>query len=263
MINTKFLELPELASVHGADVDKLIVFVHALMAALFVGWSIYFFYSLWRFRAGKNPKADYKGVTSHSSSYVEGLVILAEAVLLLGFAIPLWAKAADKFPEEKDAVVMKVTGRQFNWIVRYAGPDGVFGKQDIKLVTGANPMGIIAKDPTRSTEDPAGADDIVLENSEAAAPIGKPVIAHITSLDVIHSFKVSALRVCQDAIPGLTIPVHFEATRTNNYMITCAQLCGQGHYSMKGVFKTMKQEDFDLWLATKVPTEPAEDVSYE
>jgi len=260
---TKLLGLPELASVHGADVDKFIIYIHVLMALLFVGWLGYFLYTLWRFRAGKNKKADYAGVTSHSSSYIEGLVILAEAVLLLGFAIPLWAKASDAFPDEKDSVVMRITGRQFNWIVRYPGPDGVFGKQDIKLVTGANPMGIIAKDPNRAAEDPAGADDIVLETSEVAAPINKPVIAHISSLDVIHSFKVTALRVCQDAIPGLTIPVHFEATKTNNYMITCAQLCGQGHYSMKGNFYSMTQEDFDLWLAGKVQTAPAEDVSYE
>src|SRR6476661_6413162 len=97
----KLLGLPPLASEHGADVDKLILYVHWLMAVLFVGWLAYFFYVILRFRQSKQPKADYAGVTSHASSYVEGAVALVEAVLLLGFAIPLWSKAVDKFPSEK------------------------------------------------------------------------------------------------------------------------------------------------------------------
>jgi len=261
---TKLLGIPELASVHGAGVDKLVLYVHYLMGALFVGWFLYFIYSLWRFRAGKHPKADYKGVTNHSSNYIEGIVIAAEAFLLLGLAIPLWAKAVDRFPSESESMVMRVTGRQFNWIVRYPGADGIFGKQDIKLVSGENPMGLVAKDEARKAEDPTGADDIVLETSEVAVPVNKPVIAYVNSMDVIHSFKVVPLRVCQDAIPGITIPLHFEATRTNNYMITCAQLCGQGHYSMKGSFKVFSQDDFDAWLLSKTASAPAaEDVSYE
>src|SRR5689334_20851271 len=96
----KLLGLPPLASEHGADVDKLILYVHWLMAALFVGWLAYFFYVILRFRRGNNPKADYTGVTSHASSWLEGAVAVVEGVLLLGFAVPLWSKAVDRFPSE-------------------------------------------------------------------------------------------------------------------------------------------------------------------
>ena len=131
----KLLGLPILASKQGADVDLLIVFLHILMAALFVGWAAYFVYALWRFRQARNPKADYVGVTSHASSWVEVAVAFFEGVLLLGFAVPLWAKAVDVFPKESESTVIRVTARQFNWMVRYAGPNGVFGKQDFRLVT--------------------------------------------------------------------------------------------------------------------------------
>ena len=120
----KLLGLPELASVHGADVDKFIIYVHYLMIALFIGWSGYFIYALWRFRQSRNPKADYVGVTSHASSYVEVAVAAVEVVLLLGFAIPLWAKVVDRegYPSEKESVLIRITGQQFAWVFRYAGP---------------------------------------------------------------------------------------------------------------------------------------------
>jgi cytochrome c oxidase subunit 2 len=148
------------------------------------------------------------------------------------------------FPAEKDSVVIRVTGRQFNWIARYPGTNGIFGKQDIKFVTGLNPLGI----------DPADAnakDDIRTENSEVAVPLGKDVIIHLSSMDVIHSFKVFPMRVNQDAIPGMSIPVHFRANKVGSYPINCAQLCGVGHASMKGVLKVMAPADFDKWLAEK------------
>jgi cytochrome c oxidase subunit II len=101
-LTSKLLGLPELASVHGKDVDKLIIYVHYLMIVLFVGWGAYFLYALWRFRRGRNPKADYVGVTGHASSYLELAVAAVEVVLLVGFAVPLWAKVVDKFPAEKE-----------------------------------------------------------------------------------------------------------------------------------------------------------------
>ena len=125
------LGLPDLASVHGADVDKLILYVHYLMFALFVGWSAYFLYSLWRFRASRNPKASYAGVTSHVSNYVEVAIVAVEVVLLIGFAVPLWARVADDFPAEDKSCVVRITGQQFAWMARYAGADRKFGKQDI------------------------------------------------------------------------------------------------------------------------------------
>src|ERR1035438_5213800 len=104
----KLLGLPPVASEHGQHVDALIIYMHWLMIALFVGWLAYFAYVLVRFRRARNPKADYHGVRSHASSYIEGAVALIEGVLLVGLAIPLWAKAVDKFPDKSKSTVIQI-----------------------------------------------------------------------------------------------------------------------------------------------------------
>ncbi|MEI9961845.1 MAG: hypothetical protein WDM76_12160 [Limisphaerales bacterium] len=131
-------------------------------------------------------------------------MVVAEAVLLIFIAVPLWAKAVDKFPPADESTVIQVSAQQFAWNARYAGPDGVFGAQDMKFVKSDNVFGV---DPA----DPHGKDDIQVLN-EIHVPLGKPVIINLTSKDVIHSLKIIAMRVCQDAIPGLRIPVWFNPT---------------------------------------------------
>jgi len=238
------LGMPELASKNGEAVDALIVYVHWLMIALFFGWLIYFGYAVWRFRASRNPKANYHGVKNHASNFIELGVVVAEAVLLVGVAIPVWARAVDHFPDAKDSTVIYVMAQQFAWNIRYAGPDGVFGKQDMKFVSDSNVFGV---DPS----DPNGKDDIQTLN-EIHVPVGKPVVVYVSSKDVIHSFKITAMRTCQDAIPGLRIPVWFTPTKVGKYQINCAQLCGPGHASMSGGFLTVESEaDFKKWIASK------------
>ena len=239
-----FLGLPELASVHGHDVDALIVYVHLLMIVLFVGLSAYFLYAIWRFRSSRNTKADYVGTTTHASTWIEGAVALVEGVLLIGFAIPLWARSVDKFPDPSKSTVMRVIAQQFNWTARYPGADGKFGSNRIDLISRENPLGL-------DKNDPAAKDDILAAGNEMAVPVGKPVIAHISSLDVIHSFKVVPLRMTQDANPGMSIPVHFIPTKTNTYQIQCSQLCGTGHSTMRGIFKVLSQPEYDAWLKSK------------
>ena len=244
-MSKNFLGTPLIVSEHGAGLDALTWYIHALMFVLFVGWAIYFLYVLFRFRRTAHPSADHVGVQSHFSTYVEVGVAITEAVLLIGFAVPLWARNVEKFPAEKDSVVIRVTGKQFNWISRYPGKDGVFGKQDIKFVTGQNPLGI---DPT----DARAKDDVaVMAGSEVVVPVNTNVIVHISSLDVIHSFKVFPMRVNQDAIPGMSIPVHFYPNKLGTYPINCAQLCGIGHYSMKGTLKVVSPADYEAWLKSK------------
>jgi len=255
--------LPPLASVHGQKVDDLMFYVHLLMIALFIGWSFYFVYAIWRFRQKRNPKADYVGSTTHASSVIEVAVAIVEGALLFGLAVPIWASSAEGFPDPKQSTVLRVTGRQFNWIARYPGADGVFGKASIDLVSAENPMGLVAKDAKLKTSDTNGLDDVLLEGTEIAVPVNKPVIAHISSLDVIHSFKVVALRVTQDANPGMSIPIHFVPTVTNTYQIQCSQLCGNGHFSMKGIFKVMGQPEYDAWLASKPKVGAAAAASFE
>jgi cytochrome c oxidase subunit II len=238
------LGMPELASKNGEAVDALIVYVHWLMLALFIGWVAYFCYVVWRFRASKNPKADYHGVRNHATNYIELTVAGIEALLLVGIAIPVWAKSVDHFPDAKNSTVIYVMAQQFAWNIRYAGPDGIFGRQDMKYVSDNNVFGV---DPN----DPNGKDDIQTLN-EIHVPVNKPVIVYVSSKDVIHSFKVVAMRVCQDAIPGLRIPCWFTPTKIGRYQVNCAQLCGGGHSAMTGGFLIVEsQEDFQKWLNSK------------
>ena len=242
----ELLDIPVLASEHGADVDKFIIYVHWLMGLLFVGWLAYFIYSLFRFRKSKNPKADYVGVKSSAAKWVELGVIAAELVLLIGFAIPLWAKVVSQFPDAEESVEVQVIGQQFAWNFRYPGPDGVFGRQDANLVTAENPFGL-------DLTDEAAADDF-RELNVMKVPVGKNVIPQIGSLDVIHSFAVKAMRITQDAIPGMRIPTHFKPTKEGKYLITCAQLCGGSHYAMAATLEVVSQEEYDAWLAEKAPS---------
>src|SRR5258707_1835912 len=238
------LGLPALASEHGKDVDNLIIYVHWLMIVLFVGWLAYFAYALFRFHRSRNPKADYVGVKNHASNYIEAAVALVEGILLIGIAVPLWAKAVDKFPTPAESTVIYIVGQQFNWNARYAGKDGIFGKQDMRYVKSVNIFGV---DPN----DPNGKDDVQV-TSEIHVPVNKPVITYISSRDVIHSFKLIAMRVTQDAIPGMRIPAWFKPTKEGRYQINCAQLCGNGHFSMTaGTLVVESQEAFDKWLASK------------
>lgn len=243
-ILAKLLLIPPRASSTGKGVDDLIIYVHWLMIALFAGWIIYFGYAVWRFRKTRNPKADYEGVKNHASNYIELAVAGVEAALLIFIAVPLWARNVDHFPDAKDSTVIYVQAQQFAWNARYAGPDGIFGKQDMKYVASDNVFGV---DPN----DPHGKDDVQVLN-EIHVPVNKPVIVYVSSKDVIHSFKIIAMRVCQDAIPGLRIPCWFVPTQVGRYQINCAQLCGNGHAAMTGGFLVVDSpEDYQNWLASK------------
>ena len=240
----ELLSLPVLASEHGRNVDLFIIYIHALMVALFVIWMIYFVYVLWRFRERRNPKADYKGAKTHASTYLEAGVAVVETVLLLFFAVPLWAKMVDQPPDEANANVVRVMAQQFHWNFMYPGPDKRFGRQHIDLVSPDNPFG-------RDLNDPAGKDDFETVN-DLRVPLGEPTIFQVSSLDVVHSFKIIALRVCQDAIPGISVPTWCVPLKEGRYQINCAQLCGDGHSDMTQGFLTVQsREDFQNWIAEK------------
>ena len=254
---TEWLGLPPLAAAHGGQIDTLIGWIHVFMLILFVGWGAFIAYVLVRYRRSRNPVADYAGVRSHRSTYLEIGVAVVEAILLIGFAIPLWAARVDRIPPENEAVVVQVTAEQFAWNVRYAGPDGVFGKTDVKLVDlQTNPLGV-------DRSDPPAKDDVVTLN-QLYLPANKPVIVKLRSKDVIHSFGVPEFRVKQDAVPGLTIPIWFIPTVTTaemrtrlgnpefQYEIACAQLCGLGHARMRGFVTVLGNDEFQKWITDKV-----------
>src|SRR5688572_4947412 len=140
---TEWLGLPRLASAHGGQIDDMIGWTHVFMLVLFVGWGLFFTYCVIRFRRSRNPVASYTGAKSKASTYLEVGVAVVEAVLLVGFAIPLWAQRVDQRPPDHEALLVQVTGEQFAWNVHYAGPDGKFGRTDIKLIDSqSNSLGL-------------------------------------------------------------------------------------------------------------------------
>lgn len=287
---------PELVSQDGGKIDGLVIAVHLLMLLLFIGWIIYYFAALWKFRASRNPKADYKGVKNKTvTNSVEGAVIVAELILVV-VATYYWnfyaneavdyehVTAIQKDGGKKDLHVVRVTAEQFAWNAHYPGPDGLLGRQDKALVGADNPFGIEKDSVTGADDIEVLKSDIVvpmiynyrvenpgetklkvgelLTETEYAAALAKhgegafeavkdgtvrSITIDLTSKDVIHSFKVLPLRVCQDAIPGLNIPIHFKPTKTGRYLITCAQLCGDGHARMRGVIKVITEQEWNEW----------------
>ena len=243
----ELLEIPVAASAHANQIDLMTILVHWLMAFLFIGWGAFFVYTLIRFRQSANPKANYAGVKSHMASYIEWAVAAIELVLIVAFAIPAWAARVDAFPSEAESTVVRVVAEQFAWNVHYPGADGQFGRTDIKLVAADNPLGL-------DRSDPAAKDDFNSVN-QLALPVNKPAIIHLSSKDVIHSFSLIQMRVKQDTIPGESIPVWFTPTVTGDWEINCSQLCGLGHYRMRGFYSIKTQEAYDAWLKETAASE--------
>ena len=148
---------------------------------------------------------------------------------------------------------VRVVGEQFAWNVHYPGRDGKFGRTDINMVAADNPLGLDRRDPDAK-------DDITTIN-QLNLPVDRPILVHLTSKDVIHSFGLYEFRVKQDAVPGLSIPVWFIPNVTTNdmrtklgkpnfdYEITCSQLCGLGHFRMRGFVTVQSATDFAAWMA--------------
>ena len=250
--------LPISLSKAGPGIDEIIVLTHWLMLALFVGWGTFFIISLIKFRSSKNSNADYKGVKSHISSYLEAAVAIIEIVLLIGFAFPIWANRVNNVPSSNEGIVhLRVVAQQYAWNIHYPGPDGIFGDSKSELVDEvSNPIGL-----DRSS---ACASDDFFTINQLHIPVNRKIRIDLTTKDVIHSFKLPELRVGQDAIPGMSIPIHFEATMTSKEFlaemegtpregkgleIACAQLCGLGHYRMKGYLSIDTDEEYNDWLA--------------
>ena len=237
----ELLGLPVQASAHAQEIDSMIIVIHYLMFVLFVGWGIYLVWVLFRFRASANPTADYNGITSHTSSYIDIAVVVIEAVILVGFAIPAWADRVNELPPEGESTVIRTIAKQFEWHFHYPGPDGRFGRRDLSLITRTNAIGL-------DRSDPNGADDIATIN-QLHIPVNKPVILYLSTMDVIHSLGIAEMRVKQDIIPGLETPMWWVPTLEGSFEINCSQLCGLGHYTMKAAVTVEPEAAFNAWLA--------------
>jgi cytochrome c oxidase subunit 2 len=239
--------LPLDVSTRGESIDQLINVLHVFMLMLFVGWGIFFIYCLIRYRRSAHPTATYDPIKGKASKYVEVIILAFEIFLLVGLSMPVWSQFKTDLPAESEAVHIRVMAEQFAWNVHYAGKDGVFGRTAPQFVTAANLLGL---DP----DDPNGKDDFNSINN-LHVPVNKPILIKLTSKDVIHSFKVPVLRLTQDAIPGQEIPFWFETTRTGDFDIACAQLCGLGHFRMRGQLHIQTQADYEAWLVDQEPEE--------
>lgn len=194
---------PPQLSEHGAAIDQLIDVLHVFMAVLFIGWGIFFIHCLLSYRQRAGHNARYEPVKGKVSKYAEIGVAIFEAFLLVGLSMPVWAKYKNDPPKKDDRLEVRVVAEQFQWDFHYAGKDGQFGKTDASLISASNPLGL-------RSDDPHGEDDIVMVN-EFHIPVDKPIYLRLTSKDVIHSFDIPTMRVKQDVIPGMEIPIWFKA----------------------------------------------------
>ncbi len=233
--------LPLNISTHGQALDCLNNILQWFAVILFVGWAIYFVYCLYRFRARPGHRPDASTQHFKIPKVIEIGVVIFEVCILFLLGAPLWAKAKDAFPDEKDALNVRVVAEQFAWNFHYPGRDGKFGKRSLDLIDGTNPIGL-------DRSDPDAKDDIFTINN-LHIPVGKKVIATVSSKDVIHSFFLPVMRVKIDAIPGMENRVWFEANQSGSFEVACAQLCGNSHFRMRGILSVDTPEAFEAFMA--------------
>jgi len=206
-----WLLAPSVSS-YGPAIDHLYNLVLLITAVVFVLTEAALVYFCFRYRARPGQKVS----PSHGSTRAEIIWTAIPAAILVVLGImsqSLWAKLRQpsRFPEE--AMVVRVMAEQWLWHFKYNGPEG----------------------------------EIEVQN-DFHIPVGKPVRFELTSQDVIHGFYIPALRVNQDAVPGLTSSVWVQADKTGQYELRCTQFCGTNHYQMKGQLTVESQEEFQAWL---------------
>lgn len=239
--------LPEDVSRHGAVIDGLFMSILYLTGVIFIVTGLALFWFLWKYDAGKNTQPVKYTHGSHTLEVIWSILPAAVLLFIAVYQINAWAdarmrrpilsKGEDRIEGTKDDVLKppfaQVTGKQFGWDIRYPGVDGVIGT----------------------------ADDVFDENI-LHVPVDEDVVLMIKSRDVLHSFFLPNLRIKQDVVPGMVQYVWFQANQTgNNYDIVCAELCGWGHYKMRGRLIIEKREQFDNWLAEKTKQQEQSDFS--
>lgn len=235
--------LPVAASEHAQSFDAVLVSVHAHMALQALAWGAFFLICLLRFRHRRHPQPSPRGAGLGLPLLAIGVVIVGDAALLTGAAIPAWIARSAPPPPAPAALEIRVVAEQFAWNIHYPGPDAVFGSTSDTLISASNPLGI-------DRSDQRARDDIGLLNV-LTLPLGRPVVVHLSSRDVVHSFTLNEMRVKQDATPGVVVRTWFTPTRTGTWDIACSQLCGLGHYRMRGEYRVLPQQQWDEWLRTE------------
>jgi cytochrome c oxidase subunit 2 len=232
--------LPPLASDHGTGVDRTLHFTMLSTGIMILLGHAFLGYLLWRF--GRQDHVSFRLASRQTERRWSVTAALIMAVIaeggVLALGLPVWNQYFGS-TAPSNALVIEVTTEQFAWNVRYAGPNGIFGRTEPKRITLDTPLGIDAADPH-------GKDDIVGLNVIHAV-VNRPVKIRLRSKDVLHSFFLPNLRVKQDSVPGMTIDFWFTPTRSGRFELACAQLCGFGHYEMKGVLIVESPEEWSRW----------------
>lgn len=236
--------LPVAASQHAADLDRVLLGIHGHMAIQALAWSVFFIFVLIRFRHRANPEPRAEGLRPLLPVLAIGAVIAGDAVLLATSALPAWLARSTPPSADLRPLDVRVVAEQFVWNIHYPGPDGRFGATSQALIGAANPLGI-------DRTDPAARDDIGLLNV-LTLPLGRPVIVHLSSRDVIHSFTLNEMRVRQDVTPGIPTRTWFTPIVAGKWDIACSQLCGLGHYRMRGEYIVLPAAEWDRWLASEL-----------
>lgn len=232
--------LPAVASSHGHGVDRMILYLLVTTGILFlIGHAVLIWFLV-------RPGADYTPVRRRSEWLWALLpVLLMSAISEAGvfvIGMPVWADMYS--PAPKDALVVDVVAKQFEWLLRYPGkgPDSRFGRVRADLIRDTdNPLGL-------EEQDPDAKDDIIVRGT-LVVPLGRTVVVRLRSHDVLHSFSVPEFRVKQDVMPGYTATAKFTTDRAGTFEIACAELCGLGHYKMRGVVNVVTPAEYEQWLA--------------
>jgi cytochrome c oxidase subunit 2 len=204
----------------------------------------------WRFRAGSNSQAWRFQNGIRTAIIISVVFIGLELVSAATVGRSAWASMYSA-PSNVNAIRVQAMGQQFAFYFRYPGPDGKFGPMHIDKID-ASVGNYFGLDPAK---DPASKDDRV--SATLVLPVNRPVELLLGAQDVIHSFYVRELRIQQDMVPGMQVPVHFTPTRIGTYEIACTQLCGLGHYRMRAYLQVMSEENFQKWMRANKSIPPA------
>jgi len=248
--------LGEPASDHGVLIDRMLYITIAITFIVFLITQVALFWFSYKYQESDNRKPYYY---PHNNKLEVIWTVIPAIVLtvLVGFGIFYWFKITGNAP--KNAMVVEVVGKQFGWEFRYPGKDGILGKKYFKNISDAtnNPLGQL-------WDDEANYDDIYT-TTEMHLVVNKPVKLVIGAKDVIHDVGLAHFRMKMDAVPGTPTTMWFTPTittkqmkeKTGNpdfvYEISCDQMCGKGHYSMRGTIVVETQEEFDAWIVGKKP----------
>jgi cytochrome c oxidase subunit 2 len=223
-------------------IDTAVDITFWVTGAVFVAINFFMVYALVRYRKRAGSKAHYEP----ENAKLEKRLTLWTAVGIAALLAPglyAWAQFVN-IPA--NASVLEADGQQWQWSFRFPGKDGVLGTTDPQFIGDNNPFGL-------NPNDPYGKDDVLIADNTVHIPIGKPIKVVLRSRDVLHDFFVPEFRARMNLVPGLVTYFWFTPTKIGKYEIMCAQLCGVGHYTMRGYVIVDNQRTFDAWLK-KQPT---------